>query len=172
MTDDAPLPPTDPAPPRPRAMRPGLRLKVLLFASLAANLLVAGFVIGVVVLGGPGGRDGPPRLRDAGLGPLVGVLSGEERRGLREALERRAPELREARSQMRGALRELLGALRADPFDAGRLSQALAHQRQVTVHVQEIGQHALIERIAQASPEDRSAFADRIEHALRRGADR
>jgi len=165
MTDD--LPPIDPQPaPRQGASR---LLKVVLFLSLALNLLIVGAVAGMILAHRPGDD---PRLRDAGLGPLAFVLDREQRDALRGQLKGHERDLRRNRVALRGDLQRLLQALRSDPFDPAVLQAILQDQARTVADRQQIGHQALVEAITAVSPDQRRDMADRIERALQRSEHR
>ena len=156
------LPPPTGETPKPR-MRTGLR--VVLFVSLALNLLVAGLVVGAVA----SGRAGDKARMDLNFGPFIRALSDEDRRlivrQVRNDPEARPPSPRERRRD----LVEIVDILRTEPFDTERLNMLLAKQRDVGTRVVVAAHTAFAERLAAASPADRAAFADRLEAELRRG---
>ncbi len=159
MTDSTP--PPAPAPAAPRWMR------VALVVSLALNLGVAGVMIGAAFHGGP---EGPPGFqREMGFGPFSEALRPEDRKALRRALFARAPDLREARRQMRGDMEEMLEALRADPFDPARLSALLDGQHQRMIGQLTLGEELIRDFLLKLDPTERLAFADRLEKQLRHG---
>jgi hypothetical protein len=144
---------------------PSRGVRVLLLASLALNLLVAGLVLGDALAGG--GPGGPPRRVEMSLGPLARALDEDDRRAILEDLRGR-PEF--ARRGPRGAdLAPILAALRAEPFDPDRARAAFAEQARVVAAAQGAAQEALLARLAAMSPEARAAVADRLEGGFRHG---
>jgi len=141
-------------------------LRILLVASLAFNLLIVGIGAGAMISGQMGGR--PGRGIDLSLGPLVEALEDADRRAIMGALRdgahlRRPP--RELRSAELGAV---VAALRADPFDPAAVAAPLDAARSRTLGMMGAGQQALIARIAAMTPQQRAAFADRLESGLAR----
>ncbi|MGH1354399.1 MAG: periplasmic heavy metal sensor [Thalassovita sp.] len=145
-------------------MRPWL--KVVLFASLALNLAVAGLVIGAAVKYGP--RDGhrPPRV-DMMMGPYTHALSRKDRREIGEKLRREYRAERPSRQEMRAQFDRVLTALRAQPFDAGVVEQLFEHQLEAGMERQAIGQRLLMQRLIQMSDAERADFAERLEEGLK-----
>lgn len=139
---------------------------VLLFVSLAINLLVVGLVVGAL-LAGPHGRD-RTALRGLGYAPFVRALPSEDRVALREALARDAESFRHNRSELQVQFESLLAALRKDPFDAGEVERLFAGQRERIVERQRLAQDYLLERIAAMAPQDRAAYADALGMKFRR----
>ncbi|NBE06399.1 periplasmic heavy metal sensor [Paragemmobacter ruber] len=157
--------PAAPPPASPPA-RSGKGLRIALALSVALNLLVVGVVAGALL------RDGDPRgrvVRDLDFGPFTEALSPRDREALRREFVARAPEMREIRQEIRADLETLLGVLRREPFDAATLQAVMDSQQGRMARRIEIGRELLIERLAMMSPEERAAFADRLEQRLRRG---
>lgn len=147
-----PLPPAAPAAPR--------WMRVLLVASLALNLLVAGLLLGDALAGGGPGRG--PRPADLALGPVARALGAEDRRAILRDL-RGHPGLRPLGRDARDAgLAEIVAAVRAEPFEPQRLRAALAAQSERMAGAHEAVQEALLARLSAMTPEERAAFADRL----------
>ena len=142
--------------------------RVVLFVSLALNLLVAGVVAGAL-LGGPRDRDRDPALRDLGFGPFVSSLSRSDRAALRDGLRREAGALRENRAAMRAQFEELLTLLRAEPYDHAAVRAHVEGQHTRISERVTLGRQLLLERIEAMAPEERGAYADKLDEALRRG---
>lgn len=152
--------------------RTGRGIKIALGLSLAFNLLILGLVAGAVLsIGGRFGDD-DPRLRTLGLGPFAIALSREDRAAVTDRIDRDA--LRGERRALGSGLRQLHGALLADPFDRVAAEQALARSRAATVALQGLGHAALLDQIEAMNASDRAELADRLVRALRRmgGRDR
>lgn len=137
-------------------------LRWLLIGSLALNLLVLGVAAGALIRG-PGGFGGSHRV-DLQLGRIVAALAPEDRQAIRTYLRDHA-ELRDhqPRRNRDAMLRDMLAVLRADSFAPEMLQDVLRVQRDRGMAVQSAAQDALIARIALMSPQQRSAFADRLE---------
>lgn len=149
-------------------------LRIALFVSLALNLLVAGFVIGSFVLHGP-----PHRGPGGGPEPQFAyfrAFTEPERQDLRRELFRSLHDGPEGAHARRGAFaegyRSAVEALRAEPFDASRLSGILAAQAERATTARERGQAVLVDYLASMSPDARAAYADRLEAELDRFRDR
>ncbi len=152
---------TDPSPAQNR------RLRLVLAASVAANLLVAGLAIGAAFHGGP---DRDQMSRDLGFGPFSEALDMTQRRALRDRLMQKTPEIRGAMQQRRADLAQLLTALRTEPFDAGAMQRALDTMRTRLQGQLALGQDALADVLIAMPPEQRLEFADRLERGQRRGS--
>ena len=145
--------------------------KIVLFASLAFNLLIVGLVAGAM-LGGPRDRDRNPMMRDLGFGPFVHALSGRDRKELTRAIEGASGSFRDNRAALRTDFEAFLTAVRADPFDPAALEQVIDRQKGRVHERQGIGQKLLLVRITEMSVEDRAAYADKLDELLRRGSKR
>lgn len=151
--------------------RPGRGRRWLLYISLAFNLLIVGVVVGAVATGG--GRDGPGvrAVIDSPI-PLLRALDQDAREQMRAALR----DSRAARSDAPFAAvrttRDILGALRADPFDAAEFEALVTQQSERFAARNAAGRAALFEVVSDMGPEARRAYADRIEDALRARRDR
>jgi uncharacterized membrane protein len=139
-------------------------LRWLLVVSLALNLLVAGLVVGAVLR-----HDGPRRHMEMGPGPFAQALSPEDRLAILAGLRDRPGFGSPSREERQQAMAEVLAALRSEPFDQGRAEAAMASQADRMATVEREVQAAMVERIASMSPEERGAFADRLEMELQRG---
>ncbi|MBP0484031.1 periplasmic heavy metal sensor [Sagittula salina] len=153
------------------APRAGKGLRIVLFASLALNLAVAGAVAGFFVMGPPP----PPRDRPGGADPALPytrALTEDQRRALRRewrgAVFRDPEEARGVRSGVLADYREALEILRAAPFDGARLEALMAEQAERGAAARARGQALLSDYVARMDPEDRAAYADRLEESLLR----
>ena len=153
--------------------RPALWLRVLLFGSLALNLLVVGTVVTLFALHGEkdGDRRGPPRADRMG-GPLTFALSDEDRHAIGRAMREAYRAGRPDRGEVQAQYRAVVDALRSDPYDPAVVEQSLTRQSELAQDRQRIGNRLLLERLAAMNAEDRAAYADRIEEALDRWARR
>ncbi|MBT0958781.1 periplasmic heavy metal sensor [Alphaproteobacteria bacterium KMM 3653] len=168
-------PDTDPKPQS--APSSGRWMRVLLFASLAVNLAVAGLVAGAVLRQGGGPeRDRAPQDasfgRDLGLGPYGRALSKNDKDHLRSVAKEKSAMFRENRKAIRAAVEETVATLREPEFDRARVEAAFANQRRLVGEAQREGHGLLIERLSALSHADRMTFADRLEQAALRGPKR
>ncbi|SFC70161.1 periplasmic heavy metal sensor [Tropicimonas isoalkanivorans] len=154
-------PPSGPPAPRRR-----IWMRVLLFASLALNLAVAGIVAGAMLKGVH--DDQPERLsRELGLGPFLRALDDDKRQALREAAQARRGELAEGRQAWRAAFSETLDLLREETFDQERFESLVERQAEIAARGRALGQEELARQLAAMPVEARRAFADRLEQGLR-----
>lgn len=161
---------TPPTSQTPAPVRAPTWMRVALVTSLALNLAVVGIVAGLA-FGAFGPRADGAMVRDLGFGPFTEALSDEDRAALRRAFiaETRAEGgFREGRRAMRADFDALLAILRAEPFDPDALAAVMARQEARNRDRLGLGQRLLTDRIAAMTPEDRRAFADRLERALTR----
>ncbi|MBC7138320.1 MAG: periplasmic heavy metal sensor [Defluviimonas sp.] len=158
MTDAGQIPA---APRSPRWMR------ILLVASLALNLAGIGMVAGAV-LGHSRRPDRPMMVHDLGFGPYTEALSREDRRALRNAFLERAPDLRRLRALMKADFDRLLTILRNEPYDAEAAAGVIAAQAERARRGFDLGHELLLERLKAMTPEERRAFAARLEQAMTR----
>ncbi len=147
---------------------PARWIKIALALSVALNLAVAGLALGALL------KDGPHRgmPRDLSLGPFTDAFSPEDRRALREAFRDRMPAFRETRAAARAEFQALAEALRADPVDPEALGAALRAIQARNADRLELGRELIEARLMAMTPEERRAYADRLERGLGgRGAD-
>lgn len=142
-------------------------MKIALGLSLAFNLAVAGVVIGGTLRAHHDGPR-PDMVRELNFGPFTKALSDADRQALRTEFLARAPEWRQARSQMRGDMAAILTALRADPFDPTALAAAIGHQSDRIRSQMALGQELLSQRITAMTAPERQSFADRLENGMMR----
>lgn len=140
--------------------------KIILVLSLGFNLLIVGLVVGAKF-----GDDRRPggNARSLGLGPYFSALSDVDKRAIGQSARQAAGPLRDSRKALRRQSQEFIAALRADPFDPSAIANLLAAQRQQVSGLQTQGQKLLLERIEAMTPEERSAYADQVVEALKRG---
>ena len=172
-TPSAPPPqssPQSPPSPEPAPAAPAYRtpvwVRVLLVASLAANLLIAGMVVGART-----GREAGERVRgprDAGAMLYLGALPREDRAALVAELRAGGPDRRARVAEALAEVRATLTTLRAEPFDADAFAARLGHQRAVAAGRGERAEALLVARVAAMAPEERRAYADALEETLRR----
>ncbi|SMD00131.1 periplasmic heavy metal sensor [Primorskyibacter flagellatus] len=147
-------------------------LRVLLFVSLAINLLIVGIVCGAMLLKPDHGRRGGPRDMVA---PYTRALSDADRSALGKRLREGLASRHEERGLLAEDYRAALEILRTEPLDQTALDEVLSRQSERAHQRKLMGQRALSERLAAMSPDERAGFADRLEDALDRlakGGDR
>ena len=155
-----------------RAKASGRGLKILLAASLAANLAVAGVVAGFALRGHGGERPSQMTVRDMSFGPFTEALTRDQRRAMLREFGTRGPGLREMRAQMRGDFDSVLSVLQAEPFDPEAFRVAMEGQSRRVADRAEAGRDALVALVAQMTADERSAFAERLQGTVSRRGDR
>lgn len=147
-------------------LRPGLR--IVLLGSLALNLLVVGLVAGALVRGGPF-RDGPPHGREP-VTPYTSAFAEDQRRDLRRALGRalRRDHDKAPAADLSESYQRALQLLRSDPFNAAAMAEILRRQAELTDKRRRTGEGILADYLAGLSPEERRAYAERLEEEVER----
>lgn len=158
---------TDPTP-APRLSR---RIRWLLIGSLTLNLVVVGAVAGVALRFAGGDRMPAPAERTLGFGPWSGGLERQDYRALRKGFEAAGQDLRGLWREERADRAALVAALRAEPFDSKALDDVAARMQARTLARLDLGQRLIRDHVLAMTPDQRRAFADRLErHAQRHGA--
>lgn len=133
-------------------------LRIALGVSVALNLAVAGIVAGVAFSHPPGGDP----ARGFAFGPFNGALTRPERKELREAFRREAPDLRGAWREMKAEFGRMQAVLRAEPYDPAAFAAILDTQRARGERMTRIAQGLIADHVAAMTPEDRAEFATRL----------
>ena len=126
-------------------------LIVVVFLSLAANLIVAGFVVSRFA--------GPPRPggdieRIVAIG--IRAFPPEIRNAIESASRDKRDELRARLDEVQTARQHMFDAMRADPFDPAALNAAYADLRDKTNALQEVGQRIVFDAVQKAPPRVRA----------------
>ncbi|MXU63843.1 periplasmic heavy metal sensor [Oceanomicrobium pacificus] len=153
-------------PPPPGNPRWPLWLKLTLLGSLCLNMVLIGLLAGFALRG--------PMQRNAAIPPaadtlrlVVSAMPADARGALRRTIRRDLPDMRRARG---GDPRDaLVTVLTADPFDPAAMAALFDGQRARAESATAALHGALATRIAELSPEERAAMAERIANAPRRG---
>lgn len=149
-----------PAPPVVVRRTPGW-VRILLFLSLALNLAVFGVVAGAIMK-----RHAPPGMappRDGATALYLRALPDDQRAAFDEGMRREGGRFRIDRATLRAEINATLDVLRADPFDAEAFSQRIADQRRTLSERVSSGDRLLMERLVAMSPDERRAYADRLQ---------
>ncbi|WP_415184026.1 periplasmic heavy metal sensor [Phaeovulum sp.] len=145
------------------APKPGMRgwVRAVFIVSLALNLVVLGVVAGGVI----GHAKHPPRHRvsSISMGPFTASLSREDREALRRDAEAEGQDFRAMQRAARADYARLIAALRADPWNKAEVQAVLDGHRMRTLERIEIGGRLMFGRIAAMTPDERKAFADRLD---------
>lgn len=139
-------------------------LRILLVLSVTLNLVVIGIVAGAAL------RDPPRPHPDRGpaFGMFDRALTEDDRKALREAFRREAPDFRDDWQKMQGDLGDLLTVLRSEPYDAERVEEIFARQLERGQQMAGLGQRLMVERLAGMTATERHDFADRLARRLDR----
>lgn len=142
-------------------------LRVLLLLSLAINLLVVGLAVGAMVKWSKWRSDHPARM-EMGVGPLTRALSHDDRKAIARDMRAAQAKGHVSRAEMRVELQGLVQDLKAVPYDPDVVEQRLTRHRAGFEERLSLGVRLLQARLAQMTPEDRAAYADRLEDVLER----
>lgn len=126
---------------------------VVLVLSLSLNLFVAGFVGSRVYQWRQGG------MFNHMVGAYVGHFPKPLRQGLREEMFERRPEMANAMRELHRARQDMFEMMRSDRLDRAQLDAAMSKVRERTSDLQQIGQSAVLDAIANADPQVRAAIA-------------
>ena len=127
-------------------------LLVVMFVSLAANLLIAGFTVSRFSRFHPGGAGEIDRIVALGIRAFPPEIQGD----IRNQVRAHRGEFRAGLDAVRTARQRMFAAMRADPFSRGALDAAFADVRSTTNEVQTIGQTIVADAIANAPPDVRA----------------
>lgn len=153
--------------PQPRApMRRSIR--VVLFASLAVNLIVVGLAAGAI-FGNKKGGDKPPRDADF-MGAYTRALPDQDRRAIGRAIRDHHRKSGINREAARAEFQMMLEMIRATPFDAEGMENRLSAQAKTAFDRREAAQEIWLERVKAMTDAERQDYADQIEAQLKRVA--
>lgn len=142
--------------------------RTIMFVSLAANLLIAGAVIGGSAAGLRLER-APTRNavveRMPGPRAFMQALAPDAREKMRAELTQAVPETRQAREAARQARIDVYNAVRQEPYDPERVRAAFAHMREADAAVLAIFHDHVARAFAQLTPDQRSAALDALRNA-------
>ena len=160
---------TDNTTPEPAAPKRLTGTRIVLYISLALNLLVLGLVLGAAshMWRSPEMR-ADRAMRDGGFSPYVAALSPEDRRAYIRDIFARAGDLRQNREAVRQEVETLLAILRAPDFDRAAFAASLESQSAKLEERRVAGIELFVARVSEMSAEKRQALADRIEQGMRR----
>ncbi|KPP86041.1 MAG: Heavy-metal resistance [Rhodobacteraceae bacterium HLUCCO07] len=147
--------------------RAGRRLRIVLFTSLAFNLLVVGLMIGVMIAHGFGRDSRPPRMDQVG-GPMTRALSEADRHALGREMRHAYRDRRADRAGIRAEFEQIITALERKPYDPEAVRTSLERQMEVMAEGARLGRELLLERLESMSDAEREAYAERLREALER----
>lgn len=150
---------------------------LVLAGSVAANLVLLGFVVGAGVrMAGPGAGPPPPEVFE-GATPrsLVFGLEPELRGRIRDEMASEGQRSIGLFRELRQARRDLEAAVAAQPFDAEAASAALARQREIGEELQARADALIVRVVSDLTPEQRARavelMRERAERFRNRGQD-
>lgn len=141
--------------------------RVVLVVSLGLNLMVLGIVGGAIA-----GKGGPSRVDVLSFGPYTAALEDADRRALRREVFADGKSLRGMRKLLRQDFEAVLEALRATPFDAAQFEALMAAPTDRIAAQAGYVRQQVLEMIVTMEPDERAAYADRLEAKLRKGPPR
>ncbi|SLN25561.1 hypothetical protein PEL8287_01166 [Roseovarius litorisediminis] len=141
-------------------------LRVLFVASLALNLVVLGAVGSAMLMRDKWHARHPSRLDMVG-GPLTRALNDKDRRAIGQQMRQAYRDGHPTRQQQREEFQLLIADLKAEPFVPDAVRARMSNQRVAFKDRLELGQTILLERLAQMSPAERKAYADRLQESVR-----
>ena len=148
----------------------------LLAVSLTANLLVLGLVAGAHFRDERDARayPAPDRsvIRSTGFGPFFDAMPRDARNRMGEALRNRDGSFAPDRAALAAEMGEMIAALRAEPFEPGKLEALLTTQHDRANARIVAGRSVLLEQVAAMSPQERRDFADQLEGRFSRAIER
>ncbi|MCK0142473.1 periplasmic heavy metal sensor [Aliiroseovarius sp. F20344] len=151
--------------------------RIILVISLTLNLLVLGLIIGAKLSGHDRANfdhRGPERgvIRDLGFAPIAKALNPKDRREIGREFRREGGSFKENRATLERDFEMLLKLLRAEAFDKSVLENAMSQQADRMRSRGESLRNLVVDRIVSMSPEERKAFADRLEATIDRRSHR
>ncbi|MEL7109563.1 MAG: periplasmic heavy metal sensor [Pseudomonadota bacterium] len=136
-----------------------LRLPIWLIASLLANALLIGLLIG----GGLGQKRAGPPVSGGGseqalMRGLDEAVPSDQRRAVRQAFRRAFADTREERLRLRDARRDLGQLLTADPYDPDAVANGFKAMRAAEAAMKAAMHDVLAEQFGTLSAEQRQAI--------------
>lgn len=131
-----------------------ITLFVLLALSLSANFVVIGFIAGRGFH--PGGPPSMMRIVEQGLGGLPPSL----RDAVAEELEATRPQMAADLARIREERRALVETIKTEPFDRARVEAAFAALGDRLEGMRRRGEHAVLQALERATPEERAQIRE------------
>jgi uncharacterized membrane protein len=141
-------------------------MKLLLILSLAANVVIAGVVIGYSF------HDQPERGSERVINWIIEMVPDERRDLARAHFAGTREQIETARAERITHLPAVVAAMQAEPFDPAALGQALETMFDRRNSGRAILREHLITLLGQLTPAERAAFAARFEERLTERAER
>lgn len=150
------------------AVKPRRLGRVVLVASLALNVLLAGAILGSFATG----RAGPPRGFDLQIGPLGQLLSKEQRREVGRDLRRAVRDAGIDRPDRRAVMAEVTALLEADTFDQDAFEAVIVAQYAALDGIRDVALATFGGYLAELPVADRREIAQSLQDRSRKGGDR
>lgn len=137
------------------------RLRLMLIASLALNLLVIGAVAGSLIVGKHRHRyGGGDRGEEYGLMSFTRHLSAERRAPLRKAIKENRETLKPLRESVDEARRQAADALAVEPFDRERVKAAFDKITEADGKLKSAGLSMLLTTAEGLTPDERQKLKE------------
>ncbi len=137
------------------------RLKLMLIASLAFNLLVVGAVAGAMILGPHGPRHrSPPGGDEYGLMGFTRALSADRKGPIRKAIREQRETFKPLREAVDEARSQAAEVLVQEPFSTDKLKEAFDKINDADVKLKSAGQAMLLSTAETLTPDERRALKD------------
>lgn len=140
-------------------------MKLLLVASLSANLAVAGLYLGHRLKGSRGAEE-------RRVSWVYRVLPESRHEDARAIFAANRPEMETRLERMQGIHQRIANAIAAEPFDEIELAAAFAARRDEVVKLHAAVQGKLVSILGQLTPEERKDVAERLRKGAKRWAER
>jgi uncharacterized membrane protein len=136
------------------------RLKVILIASLALNLLVIGAVAGSMIFHRHGPRHGGARGDDYGLMSFTRVLSSDRRGPIRKTIKEQREAFKPLRQEVDETRRKAADVLVEEPFSKDKLKDAFDKVNEADLKLKSAGQGMLLNTAESLTPDERRALKE------------
>lgn len=130
-------------------------VKLVLLASLALNLLIAGAALGSWWSPGRHGGGGTRGAEEVGVTGFAGRLPPERRKAIRKVLRENRQDLSALHNEVRGARQDTAAALSAEPFDAARLRESFERIDAAESRLRSAARESLIKSAESMTPGER-----------------
>lgn len=143
---------------------PRKRVRIVLFASVALNLLFVGLFVGSAAMHKFGaGRQGPPSSREV-TAPYTRSFEKEDFRAMRREMRAALPDRAESMAANKADYTAFVAELRKEQFDKVAAKAIMDRQMARMAGIQTIGRTVALDRIGEMSVQDRAGYADRLQH--------
>ena len=154
-----------------KTQKPRRLWKVIFVISLALNMAVLGVVVGATWRFQGGGPHPAAKVLDSGS-IYLRALDKKHRRELGRKMRPAGGKTKNSRAEIAQGFEQAIAVLRADPFDSDAFAKVMqGHSSRAEMRMQE-ARSMLLDHLIGLSAVERSAYADRLEKALRGGNQR